>query len=209
VTNALLIATRNQGKVTELRQLLSGSPLRLRSLHEFQVGTIDETGATFESNAVLKASGYALQTGMLTLADDSGLEVAALGGEPGVRSARYAGDQATDTQRIQKLLAELGATNDPDRAARFVASIAIADHDGKILHQSCGICEGRIGVEPRGNKGFGYDPIFIPDGYTLSFGELDATEKNKISHRARALAQVRDYLASLFGSSEDIPDTSR
>jgi XTP/dITP diphosphohydrolase len=194
----LLVATRNEGKLAEIRQLLSDLPLVLLSLHDFpEVRTVEETGATFEENAALKAAGYASQAQVLTLADDSGLEVDALGGEPGVRSARYAGELTNDSQRIAKLLAELMNTRETNRAARFVSAIGIADKRGVILNLSVGACTGRIAFEPRGRGGFGYDPVFIPNGYELSFAELNPEIKNQISHRARALVQAREYLVGL------------
>ena len=194
----LLVATRNEGKLAEIRQLLSDLPLVLLSLHDFpEVRTVEEKGLTFEENAALKAAGYASQTQTLTLADDSGLEVDALGGEPGVRSARYAGERTNDSQRIEKLLAALMETREPNRAARFVSAIGIADKKGVILNLSVGTCKGRIAFDPRGGGGFGYDPVFIPNGYERSFAELNPEIKNQISHRARALDQAREYLAGL------------
>jgi XTP/dITP diphosphohydrolase len=194
----LLVGTRNEGKLAEIRQLLSDLPLVLLSLHDFpEVRTVGETGGTVEENAILKAAGYASQTQVLTLADDSGLEVDALGGAPGVRSARYAGDHANDSQRIQKLLAELMKIGDTNRGARFMSAIGIADKTGAILNLSVGECSGKIAFDPRGAGGFGYDPVFIPDGYELSFAELNPEIKNQISHRARALRQAREYLLSL------------
>ena len=196
----LLVATRNQGKLREVERLLSG--LSLRTLLDFpEVGEVEETGATFEENASLKASAYAAQTGLWTLADDSGLEVLALDGAPGVLSARYAGASATDAERNALLLSRLSSIADADRRARFVSVIAIANAEGKVLHLSQGTCEGRLAQEPRGQNGFGYDPLFIPDGYTQTFGELPEEVKEKISHRARALAKARPFLLELWRSS--------
>lgn len=192
----LLIATHNAGKVREALPLLDGLRLRLRSLTEFPlIGEVEETGATFAENAALKAKGYAAQTGLWTLADDSGLEVAALGGAPGVFSARYGGEGASDAERTARLLDELARTNDSERRARFVCVIAIADPYASLVHSSTGICEGRIALAPRGEGGFGYDPVFIPDGYQQSFGELPTEIKQRISHRARALAAMRSFLS--------------
>lgn len=191
----LLIATGNAGKVREVMRLLDGLPLRLRSLAEFSgVAEVEETGATFAENAALKATVYAGQTGLWTLADDSGLEVDALGGAPGVFSARYAGAGASDAERVSRLLAELSRTGDCERRARFVCVIAIADPAARLAHTSTGICEGRIALAPRGAGGFGYDPIFIPDGYQASFGELPVEIKQRISHRAIALEAARPFL---------------
>ena len=195
----LLIATFNAGKVREMQSLLDGLPVRLRSLTEFkEVSEVEETGSTFAGNAALKARGYAAQTGLLTLADDSGLEVDALGGAPGVLSARYGGEDATDASRTARLLAELARTNDARRRARFVCVIAIADPSAYLVHTSTGTCEGSIAFAPRGENGFGYDPVFIPDGYQESFGELSSEIKQRISHRARAVRAARPFLIDYF-----------
>ncbi len=200
VAMPLLIATNNSGKIRELNDLFSGMASNLCSLTAFpDVSEIEETGSTFAENARLKASGYALQTGVLSLADDSGLEVLALDGRPGVLSARYGGPETSFAEKMAKLLDELAATSDEKREARFVCSMAIADSEGEILFMSDGVCEGRIADKPRGLGGFGYDPIFIPDGFDLTFGELPVMVKRKISHRARAFEQIipflRDYMA--------------
>ena len=194
----LLVATRNFGKLKELRQLLSDLPFDLYGLERFpSIQGIPETGESFIENASLKAVGYATQTRLLTLADDSGLEVAALGGGPGVFSARYAGEQASDAERTTKLLADLSSVASSGRSARFVSAVAIASHKGQILNVSVGTCDGHIGFEPRGHVGFGYDPIFIPIGYERTFAELKPEIKNRISHRARALLGAREFLRSL------------
>lgn len=192
----LLIATRNPGKVCEVKMLLEALPLRLRSLAEFpEVLEVEETGATFAENAALKARSYAAQTQLWTLADDSGLEVEALDGAPGIFSARYAGGaHASDAERIAHLLAELSRTGDTERRARFVCVIAITDPDARLVNTSTGTCEGSIAFVPRGVGGFGYDPVFIPDGYRQSFGELSPEIKQRISHRARALDAARTFL---------------
>ena len=196
----LLIATRNEGKLIEVREMLSELPLQFLSLRDFpDTVTVDETATSFAENASLKARGYALQTGAFTLADDSGLEVDALGGEPGVRSARYAGEAASDFDRVQRLLSNLAGFDRTARTARFVAAIAIADPQGTILNLSIGTCEGTITETPRGENGFGYDPIFIPRGYEQTFAELGSDIKNRISHRADALEQTGEYLRSLTG----------
>lgn len=196
----LLIATRNAGKIQELQSLLSAlSHLRLRNLTEFpDVADVEETGQTFTENATLKARGYAQQTGLWALADDSGLEVEALGGAPGVYSARYAGADASDRDRIKQLLAELSQTSDRARRARFVCVIVIADARGEIANLATGNCEGTIAPVPRGTHGFGYDPIFVPDGYEQTFGELSAEIKERISHRARALRATLSFLNALL-----------
>jgi XTP/dITP diphosphohydrolase len=195
----LLIATNNAGKIRELNSLLANLPLRLRQLSEFpHVEEVEETGKTFAENAILKARLYSRQTNFWTLADDSGLEVDALGGAPGVLSARYAGLNATDAERNARLLAELDRTQDGQRAARFVCAIALYDPPTGSTEIFNGTCEGHIVKHPRGQHGFGYDPLFVPSGHTQTFGELSEDVKQQISHRARALAAVRAYLNERF-----------
>ena len=194
----LLLGTRNPGKVKEITTILEDSGWRFSSLVEFAaVGPAAEDHVTYAENAIAKAQFYAAATGLLALADDSGLEVEALGGAPGVFSARYAGESASDADRRQLLLSELARTDSRDRRARFVAAVAIAGPDGEILNVSEGICEGTITFEPRGTSGFGYDPLFIPDGYDQTFAQLSDEIKNRISHRARALMRTRQFLTSL------------
>src|SRR5437016_264941 len=199
----LLLASHNQGKLFELRELLRDISVMITSLDDFpHLHAVEETGRTFAENASLKAGSYAKQTHLLTIADDSGLEVKALEGRPGVFSARYAGPGSSEELRTQKLLSELASLSPEHRSARFCCSVAIADEEGEIIHISNGICEGRIAIAPRGLGGFGYDPIFIPEGFQQSFGELKPEIKNQVSHRARALAGVREFLRSLTGSSK-------
>jgi XTP/dITP diphosphohydrolase len=191
----LLVATNNPGKLAELRELLDSLPVDLRSLANFEpIVEVEETGATFVENARLKASGYAIQTGLPALADDSGLEVEALGGRPGVLSARYGGLDTGFDVKMAKLLGELDDISGASRAARFVCAIAIADPIGNILHTTEGICSGSMAFGPRGRHGFGYDPLFIPDGYDLTFGELSGATKGEISHRKRAFDQIMPFL---------------
>ncbi|HMG76707.1 MAG TPA: RdgB/HAM1 family non-canonical purine NTP pyrophosphatase [Pyrinomonadaceae bacterium] len=195
---SLLVATQNKGKLEELRQLLEDLPLELYGLSDFpDVETVPETGESFIENASLKAAGYAAQTGLLTLADDSGLEVDALGGAPGIRSARYAGESASDADRTSRLLAELSNIPAAKRSARFVSAVAIATSEGQIMNVSVGTCDGHIDFAPHGSEGFGYDPVFIPGGYDQSFGELESAIKNQLSHRARALSGTREFLRTL------------
>lgn len=192
----LLIATRNEGKVAELRPLLSSLSVRLSGLSEFpEIGEVAETGATFAENASIKARAYAEQSRLLTLSDDSGLEVEALGGAPGVYSARYGGEGLSFDERIKLLLGELSQTGGTNRRARFVCVVAIADPRGRIINLSTGTCAGHITDAPRGTNGFGYDPVFVPDGYNQTFGELSSEIKEQISHRARALAAARSFLS--------------
>ncbi|HXG82417.1 MAG TPA: RdgB/HAM1 family non-canonical purine NTP pyrophosphatase [Pyrinomonadaceae bacterium] len=200
----ILVATKNAGKVRELERLLTDLPLRLRNLNEFPgVGDAIESGATFAENAVLKAKSYARQTGLWSLADDSGLEVEALGGAPGVFSARYAGAEATDEENIEKLLDELNKISGGERRARFVCAMAICDGGGDVKYTSEAGCEGGISLTPRGSNGFGYDPVFIPDGFEQTFGELSNETKQKISHRARATEKIIQYLRALTENSLD------
>ena len=194
----LLIATSNAGKLRELRNLLAASHLELLDLREFpSIESIAETGSTFSENASLKASGYARQARVLTLADDSGLSVDALGGRPGVHSASYLHPKAAYFERIASLLAELEGVAERDRTARFICSMAVSSAAGEIVFTTEKSCEGHIAAAPRGSGGFGYDPIFVPVAYDQTFAELPAEIKNRISHRARALGAVRDFIASL------------
>ena len=195
---SLLLGTRNPGKLKEITSILHDCGWSFSSLQEFlDVDVADENGATYAENAIAKARFYAMATGMCALADDSGLEVAALGGAPGVLSARYAGENASDADRRGLLLMELARIGARDRRARFVCVVAIANPHGEILNVSEGICNGTITFAPRGDGGFGYDPLFIPDGYSQTFAELSDDIKNVISHRARALNSAKELLKSL------------
>jgi len=194
----LLLGTRNPGKVIEIVSILADAGWTFRSLQEFaDVSVATENATTYAENAIEKARFYALSTGLCALADDSGLEVEALGGAPGVFSARYAGDNASDADRRALLLAELSKVGAANRRARFVSAVALAHPDGEVLNLSEGICEGTLTFAPRGTNGFGYDPLFIPDGYDKTFAELPDTIKNRISHRARALLQTKEFLKSI------------
>lgn len=198
----LLVATHNRGKLAEIKELAQNMGITLVDLTDFpQVKPIEEVGKTFIENASLKAAGYAKATNLLTLADDSGLVVDALGGAPGVHSARYAGEGASDAERTKKLLSALAEVSEGARTAKFVAAIAIADQSGSIINISVGECPGRIALTPAGQRGFGYDPVFIPDGFSQTFGQLDSATKNRISHRARALSQATIFLRALTASS--------
>ena len=185
----LLIATRNRHKLDEIRAILDVPHLDLVSSLDFpEVPDVIEDGTTLEANAVKKAVELHRATGLWTIADDSGVEVDALGGAPGVYSARYAGELCNHANNIAKMLAELGGR--PDRTARFRCVMALTG-PGFPPQTVEGRIEGRITLAPRGTGGFGYDPIFVPDGYDRTFGELDADTKNRISHRANALAAAR------------------
>ena len=193
----LLIASRNQKKKKELQQILGDLDFELLSLDDLPpLPEVEEDGSTFTENAIKKALTVARQTGMLTLADDSGLVVDALQGEPGVYSARYAGPEANDEKNNQKLLQALLAIPDKDRTARFVCVIALALPDGRVETVE-GTCDGRIDRYPRGSAGFGYDPLFVPDGYEESFAQLSPLIKNSISHRGKALALIKPFLVRI------------
>ena len=201
----LLIATQNRGKLKEIKKLLDGLSFNIVDLSQYpSIETVEESGDTFEDNASLKASGYARQAGVLTLADDSGLMVDALDGAPGVHSARYAGEGVSDVERTEKLLRALADVPQSQRGARFASVIATAQDDGKIINVSVGECKGQIACEPRGNGGFGYDPIFIPEDFTVTFAQMEATEKNRVSHRARALSKAAVFLRTLTAASRDV-----
>ena len=199
MTAKLLIATHNAGKLAELRDLLRTAPYTLVSLSDIGIELdVDETGQTLEENAALKATTYAQLAGILTLADDSGLEVDALNGAPGIYSARYAGPDATDADRIAKLLDNIAPHPQP-WTARFRCVIAIATPDGEFeLHG--GACEGVIISHPRGDNGFGYDPIFYMPGQSRTMAELTDTEKNTLSHRAIATRIAAHALSSRAGN---------
>ncbi|MBI4788560.1 MAG: XTP/dITP diphosphatase [Chloroflexi bacterium] len=197
----LLIATHNRGKLIEYQGILAGLPLELVTLDHVGIKEdIAESGATFAENARLKATAYARASAMLTLADDSGLQVDALGGEPGVYSKRYAGEHATDAERVNYLLYKLKDVPAQARTARFRCAIAIASPSGEVW-ESDGTVEGEIAFVPRGKNGFGYDPIFYFPKLGVTMAELPAFEKNKISHRAKAGERARQILQRIAPSS--------
>jgi XTP/dITP diphosphohydrolase len=193
----LLIATTNKGKIREFQALLDGLPFKLVTPADINlVLEVDENGGTYQANAEIKARAFCEASGLLTLADDSGLEVDALQGEPGIRSSRYAGPGAVDDNKVDYLLTRLKDVPEDQRSARFRCVIAIAQPDGRISFCS-GQCEGRITLAPRGRQGFGYDPVFyFPDlGQTMA--ELPEDVKNQISHRANAARAARQILMNL------------
>jgi XTP/dITP diphosphohydrolase len=197
----LVVATRNVHKAREIQYIL-GTDFTVRDLRTYpEIPNIPESGTSFEENAKLKALAASRILSALVIADDSGLEVDALGGAPGIYSARYAGANATETDKIDKLLRELDqvrGTNDR-RHARFRCVVALA-RNGRLLGTFDGTVEGRIADEPRGDCGFGYDPIFIPEGKEQTFGELPREVKNTISHRAKAIQALADRVRRLeFG----------
>lgn len=193
----IVVASRNRKKVEELRRILEDLNLTLLSINDFpELEEVVEDGETFEENALKKARYVSRLTGLPALSDDSGIEVEALGGKPGVRSARYAGENATDEDNVKKLLEEMKHVPMENRKARFVCSIALVFPNGeeKVFF---GYVTGRITMEPKGNFGFGYDPVFVPNGYDRTFAEMTPEEKNKLSHRKEALDKLKEFLIQL------------
>lgn len=186
----LLLATRNPYKKKELQEILAHLDINIIGLDELgAVPEVEEDGLTFEENALKKAGMTAAMTGYMCLADDSGLVVDFLGGKPGIYSARFAGEKASDEENNQKLLDMLAGVPPENRTARFVCVIAICDPQGRNATVA-GCCKGKILPALQGKAGFGYDPLFVPDGYKQTFAELSAEEKNKISHRGKALVKA-------------------
>jgi XTP/dITP diphosphohydrolase len=193
---SLVIATKNKGKVREINHFLKDFNIGLFSLNDFNnLPDIIEDGKNFRENSIKKAEITAKTLNKLSLADDSGLEVDFIGGGPGVYSARYSGENATDASNRTKLLSELAEVKDiTKRSARFVCHLVLWDPREGLLFETDGICEGKIGFEETGHGGFGYDCIFIPDSYDVTMAELSEDEKNKISHRGKALKNLSDFL---------------
>lgn len=194
----LVIATGNPNKLREIKSLLKDFPIQVQSKDEVGLADveIEETGTTFEENALLKAKGIQQYTGTMVLADDSGIAVDALDGAPGVYSARYAGEGCDDEQNNAKLLNALEEVPEEERGARFICSMVLLFPNGKILKAE-GVTEGKIGFERKGQGGFGYDPLFVlPNGKTMA--ELSPKEKNQISHRGKALRKIKDLLEEAF-----------
>lgn len=197
VPTKILIATGNQGKVREIKDLVKDLPVKLLSFADLdEVPEVEEDGFTFEENALKKARTLAQLTGLVTLADDSGLCVDALDGRPGVLSARYAGEDASDEEKCLRILEEMREVPDRLRTAQFVCVIALVDPeaDEKLFR---GVCEGRINHEPVGSEGFGYDPVFYSPEAGCTFAQMDRDAKNRVSHRGRALRLLVDYLTGL------------
>ena len=192
----LLVATRNKHKLEEIHAILTGLDVELHSALDFpEIPDVIEDGDTFEANAIKKAVTLAYATGCWALADDSGLEVYALGGAPGVYSARYAGEPVSYPANNEKLLRELAGK--ANRRARFRCVMALSEPTGRAKTVE-GRCEGIIITELRGTAGFGYDPLFVPDGYTQTFAEMPADQKNSISHRGRALQAAREKWSTIL-----------
>jgi XTP/dITP diphosphohydrolase len=197
-SDSILIASRNQGKIAEFHELLQGLDVNVMSLTDFPgLPEVDETGATFQENALLKARAAASALGMVAVADDSGLEVDSLKGAPGIYSSRFAGLDHDDSANIRKLLVSMEGVTESRRTARFRCVIAITTPGGGE-YLSEGVCEGRITKTLRGNDGFGYDPVFLVPSLGLTFAELGAPVKNRISHRAQAMVNAREILVSLL-----------
>jgi len=196
----VVLASSNRGKLRELNELLAGIHIEAVSQSEFGVDDAEETGLTFVENAIIKARHAAAATGLPAIADDSGLEVDALNGEPGVFSARYSGPDASDQRNLDKLLAELQGIGDDRRSARFHCVLVYMRHEHDPTPIIChGVWEGRIAGTPSGDNGFGYDPVFVVPDRGCTAAELPAEEKNRLSHRGQALRQLLDRLSGEAG----------
>lgn len=189
----LVLASRNKDKIQELRATLKDIGIELKSTYDFpELQEVEEDRPTLEGNAIKKARYVYEATGLPSLSDDTGLEVDALDGRPGVYSARYAGEEATYKDNLEKLLDELAGVAPKDRKAQFRTVAALVSDEG--THTFEGICRGLILEKPRGEKGFGYDPVFQPEGHTETFAEMDAELKNRISHRGKAIQKLLEWL---------------
>jgi XTP/dITP diphosphohydrolase len=191
----VVLATRNQGKVEEFRRLVTGFPVLLKGIEEFPAPKVEEDGETFEENALKKASQTSRAIGLPVMADDSGLEVTALGGQPGVRSARFAGDKASDQDNNAKLLDLMKGQG--DRRGRFVCVIAVARPNGQ-WRVFRGTCEGIILEKPLGAQGFGYDPVFYHPPSGKTFAQMSTKEKNRVSHRGAAMSQLKEAFGEVL-----------
>jgi XTP/dITP diphosphohydrolase len=190
----LLVATTNPGKLREIRQLMTGVPIRLLSLADLPaIEEPEETGTTFEENARLKAHYYSARSGLWTVAEDSGLVIDGLGGEPGVKSARFLAADATYPERFAEIYRRLDARGDVSRTARFVAALASVE-DGKVVYETTGIVEGTIAAAPRGSGGFGYDPIFFCQPYARTLAEVSEAEKIAVAHRGIAFRKFASWI---------------
>jgi len=197
----VLLASQNAGKLGEMRQLVTGLPLRILGPHDVGITeSPDETGSTFVENATLKARYYAQRSGLLTVADDSGLAVDALHGRPGLYSSRFGGAGASDADRNALLLRLLRGLSPDQRGARFTSAVVVVDCE-KVLFSAIETVEGRICEELRGSNGFGYDPLFYYPPYDRTFGEVSAHEKARVSHRGKAFARLRQYFVARLRDS--------
>ncbi len=193
-----VIATRNRGKLRELQKLLADFGLKILPLDQYPaIGPIEEDGSSFFENAMKKARIVAEKTGLIAIADDSGLEVDVLNGAPGIYSARYAGEKASDEENYRKLLAVMKDVPGWERGAQFRCVMVVYRPDGKWITTE-GICRGRITSVPRGNRGFGYDPVFMPEGSTCTMAEMGQEEKNRISHRGKALKLLKERIRQIL-----------
>ncbi len=194
----IVLATKNKNKIKEVKRIIKDKSISMLTIDDFPgCPEVEEDGTTFEANAVKKALAVAHYTEKPSLADDSGLEVYALNGAPGTFSSRYAGKEADDQRNIQKLLYEMLLVDEEKRGARFTCCVALAFPDG-MVKIFFGYIEGRIGKEPKGVKGFGYDPVFYPEGESRSFAEMSGEEKDALSHRGKALKELEKYLRELI-----------
>lgn len=199
---SLVLATRNRHKVEELSAMLSELPVRILSFHDFpDMPDVVEDGATLRENAIKKATEAALFTGLRALADDTGLEVDALDGAPGVRSARFAGEPPNWEENNRKLLSDLSGIEGSARAAAFRCVVALAVEGDEEVRTVEGVTRGVILEAPRGQGGFGYDPLFLPDGHDLTYAEMRSDEKNTVSHRGKAIKNARVLIAALLDTS--------
>lgn len=197
-----LLGTGNIGKILEIKRSLDDLPLIFKVIADFsELQTPVEDGSSYEENAIIKARSYAQQTGMWTLADDSGLEVAYLNGLPGLRSARFGGARLSDVERTNLLLSNLAAVKNDQRSASFVSVVAVANPSGEIINVAHGLCRGTIAESPAGEEGFGYDPVFIPSGHKQTFAEMTLSLKRRLSHRGKALEATREFLQRFFGTA--------
>ena len=190
----IALATTNQGKIREIREILDMPDVSWMTVNDCdEWPVIEETGMTFRANAEIKAAAVAARFNLPALADDSGLEVDALGGLPGINSARFAGDGATDADNLSKLVGELRARGLDRSPARFVSEVVIVWPDGRKV-EARGVCDGEVIASPRGGGGFGYDPVFVPDGFDQTMAELEPGAKNRLSHRGQALRGLKEFL---------------
>ncbi|MFY9286095.1 MAG: XTP/dITP diphosphatase [Tissierellaceae bacterium] len=198
ISRKLILSTNNRHKVEEIKNILKGLPIEVLSKQDVGLDfEVDEDGQTLEENSLKKAQALAARVDYMVMADDSGLFVDALDGAPGVYSSRYAGEEGNDENNNLRLLEELKDVPLEERGARFITVMSLITEDKEVFTIK-GECKGHIGFEARGSKGFGYDPLFIPEGYSKTFAELGEDVKNKISHRAKALEGVQDLIRDLL-----------
>jgi XTP/dITP diphosphohydrolase len=199
----IVVASSNKGKIAEIKAALQDLPIQLIPQDELDIEDVEETGTTFVENAIIKARHAAKISGLPVIADDSGLVVDSLGGEPGVHSARFAGENANDLDRIKKVLQEMADTGEEDRNASFHCVTVLLENEHDPAPLICeGVWDGEILTAPRGDKGFGYDPIFYVPTHDRSAAELDPKEKNEVSHRGEALRQLREVLNEVVGQED-------